>query len=256
MAAIKKKRVPVTNAPTASIIGKKGGQPPPFRATGLGWFNKLPSFPADELIANGYLINTALAKNNKHHKIYLFVNAMQTGWSLSGQTSQAQTSRSFYPHNLAQDELQIEGAVANQYEFDRLVEFVQAHHLSQFNANALTGTVDQQFYPGSVRFGLFRPQTDASLDFHKPLLYDVVIENTPAGHKRFMNFPTWTLTCKVVYDHLDDSKPEVENSMRWATTLKDVFGDVKNPTSMSTGKNSKSAAQARDQAKSQHNHPS
>lgn len=251
MAAIKKNKVPVTQAPTASIIGKKGGQPPPFRATGLGWFNKLPTFPADALIANGMLTNMALPKNNKHHRIYLFVNAIETGWALSGQTSQAQASRSFYPHNLAQDQLAIEGAVANQYEFDRISEFVQAHHLSQFNANALTGTIDQQFYPGSLRFALFRPQVDSALNFHKPLLYDVVIENAPAGHKRFMNFPTYTLTCKVVYDHLEDSKPEVENSLRWASTLKDVFGDAKNPkTSMSQGSTHPSSSQT--SAGSQH----
>lgn len=259
MAAIKSnKKVPLTPPPQTSIVGQKVGQPPPFRPTGQGWFNTVPNFPANELIANGVLVNHGLQPTHKYYKIYLFVNSTETGWNLTGQTTQAQTSRNFYPRNMTQDDLVVTGAVANQYEYDRLVAFVQSSQHSNFSALAFTGTQDPRNYPGRTSFKLFRPQKDAALDVFKPLFYDLVITNITAGHKRFMNFPTWQLTCKVVNDHLDGNNTDYETDLNYQISIKDVYGDVKNPSPMSQGKDSssKKAAQKRAAAKSTHNHPS
>lgn len=254
MAAIKSKRVPLTNAPKPTTVGPKGGQPPAFRATGMGYFNKLPRFPADEKIANAYLINKAVGPNDTNRKIYLFVDATETGWQVSGSTTQTQGSRSFYPRNLSQDQLIIQGTVANQYEFDRLAVFVRHHQHSQFSTFAMSiDTTDQHGNYPACDFALFRPQMDQALNTHAPLHYGLVIENMEVGHERFKNFPTYELVCKVTYDYLED-KNDLDQAIGWATSVKDVFGTVKNP-SMTHGKDTTTTSQSAKNQPSQPTHP-
>lgn len=243
MAAIRPKRVPLTNAPKPTSIGPKGGQPPAFRATGMGYFNKLPRFPANEKIANGFLKNMAVPASDPNHKIYLFVDSTETGWQVSGQTTQTQGSRSFYPRNLSQDQLVIQGTVASQYEFDRLAVFVRHSQHSQFSTYAMSvDTTDQHGGYPSTQFALFRPQIDSALNTHAPLHYGLVVESMEVGHERFKNFPTWQLLCKVTYDYLED-KNDLDQAIGWATSIKDVFGAAKTP-SMSQGKDTTTTSQA------------
>jgi hypothetical protein len=101
---------------------------------------------------------------------------------------------------------------------------------------------DHSNYP-ACEFALFRPQMAQALDTHAPLHYSLVIEDMAAGHERFMNFPTYQLTCKVTYDYLEP-KHELDQAIAYWTTVKRVYGDVKNPP-MSTGKDTPSTNQAK-----------
>ena len=233
MAAIRKRIPPLTSPPKATLMGKSY-QPPAFSAKGKGYFNAIPNFPADAKIANGVLINRATTLNNPLRRLYLFVDAVETGWTLTGQTSQAQASRSFYPRNMQQGELIIQGVVANQYESDRIVEFVAHHHMSQFNAGVIVqqGLDGNGNYP-SVEFKLFRPQRGGT-NQTPPMYVDMVITDIESGHERFMNFPTYNLTCKVIYDHLQRDE-SVDQSTAYWTTVQDVFGAVLPPV-LSQGK--------------------
>jgi len=203
-------------------------QPPPFRATGRGYFNKLPYFPAGSSNANGSLLNLATGINDLQ-KHYLFVNSVETGWTLAGETTQTQGSRSFYPRNLSQDELIIEGMVASQYEYDKLVQFVLHHHTSQFTAVNLNNTLDGDGnYPGVI-FTLFKA-ANAQLNTFSQMQYMVVITDVSAGAKQFqMAGIPWQLTCKVVYDYLQ-KQVNVETEIETTVTNAQVFGAVSNPT--------------------------
>lgn len=231
---------------TAKVIGVKHGQTPAFRAQGQGWFNKLPHFPATAANANAAMTNRAAADNSPSRKIYLFVNSVQTGWSLSGSTGQGAMGRVFYPRNLTQDEFVVEGIVANQYEYDRIVQFVEFHHRTQMLPQTavpqnLTG---DSFYSG-VEFLLFKPQGQHSLDMFKPLRYLTVITDIAAGHERFKNFPIYSLQCKVLYDYLG-TNIEVDQQINKIVSRQQIFGNAANPPA-STGKNpppqSKASAQ-------------
>lgn len=250
MAAIRKRiPPPLTPPPHKTLVGPKHNQPPPFRATGRGYFNRLPDFPATERIANGLLKNKATAVTHPLHKIYLFVDAVETGWQLTGKTTQAQTSRNFYPMNMAQDDLVIYGSVANQYEYDRLVEFVLHHHLSQFNPSSQQATTldgDAAYY--ACQFQLFRP-TSGGTNFSPPMNYGCVITDISAGHERFKNYPTWQMTCKVTFDHLDQGTITSRQLDYW-TTFKDVYGDALPPV-MSTGKDASSQDKKKKQQTTQ-----
>lgn len=242
MPAIRKNQTPLTPPPVASHIGPKHNQPPAFRATGKGYFNQLPRFPADAKIANGVLVNRATPPSNALHTLYLFVDAVETGWQLSGETTQSQTARNFYPRNMAQDELTISGTVANQYEYDRIVEFIQHHHLSQFNSGLIVaqGLDGNGNYPG-VDFKLFRPQAGGTNSVPR-MFYTVVITDIAAGHERFMNYPTYQLTAKVTYDHLQKDE-SVDQSLNYLTTVKDVYGNVLPPVLSNGNSNPKNQKQ-------------
>lgn len=204
-------------------------QPPPFRATGRGWFNKLPNFPALSTNANASLTNLVTTLKD-FRSLYLFVNAVETGWTLAGETSQSQTSRAFYPRNLSQDELTIEGVVASQYDYDLLVRWVQFHHHNLFGPAAMNGQItlpgDIQF-PGVI-FQLFQSQ-NTKISTHPFMRYMVVIESVQAGHQQgqMAGLP-FELTCKVVYDYL--GKPiDLQQQLAKLANISAVFGDVSNP---------------------------
>lgn len=232
----------VASRQSIGVIGTSHAQPSPFRATGRGFFNRLPDFAANAKNSNASLTNVATSpSNNDFYKIWLFVNAIQTGWTLAGEHAQGQMGRVFYPRNIAQDELSIEGIVANQHEFDRIVQFVEHHHHSQFApqghyAQSLDGNGN---YPG-IRFVLFKPEAGKTFDSFKPIYYSMVITDIEAGAERFKNYPTYVLTCKVTYDHLQNNE-EVSQALAQATQIRNIFGTASNPT-LSTGSTPSSTA--------------
>ena len=206
------------------------GNPSPFEATGAGFFNKGKNFAAGKHNANASLTNRATSQSNdKLFKIWLFVNAVQTGWKLAGETAQGQLGRIFYPRNLSQDQFTIEGTVASQFEFDTLARFVESHHQSQIVPQGLIAqSLDGNSYP-SLDFMLFKPANSTTFDGFAPLFYSVVIEEFAAGHERFIHAPDYVLTCKVVYDYLAP-RYTIQQKIQDRTTIKQVYGDVTSPT--------------------------
>lgn len=214
------------------------GNPSPFKPTGKGFFNQYPDFEATAGNSNAYLQNKATSKSNGYlYKIYLFVDAVETSWTLSGETGQGQLGRVFYPRNMTQGDFTIEGMVANQFEYDKLVHFVEHHHYSQMKPQGgLANSLDANNYP-SVDFMLATPPMSHAFAAFDPLYYSIVIKNIAAGHERFLNFPSYTLTCKVVYDYLE--RPyQIQQPITSTITRQTVFGDASSPapaTAASTG---------------------
>lgn len=239
--AIKPNKNQIKQSSSPEFNKPGSGDPPPFRATGKGWFNRYPDFAASVKNANASLTNRATSQSNDElYKIYLFVNTIETGWKVSGETGQGPTSRVFYPRNLTQDELVIQGLTASQYEYDKIVQFVEHHHYSQIKPQGLIAqSYDGNSYP-SVDFSLFKPANSQTFDAYTPLRYSIVILNIEAGHERFLNYPTYNLTCKVVYDYLG-SQYQIQQDITERINRKQVFGKASNPSPATSTSSSKKA---------------
>jgi len=222
------------------------GQPNTFKAKGKGYFNKLPRFPATEQNANAVLHNRATANANEEHKIYLFVDYVSTGWKVAGETTQTHDSRSFYPRNLIQNDVEIRGTVANNYEYDRLVRFVEHHQNSVLSAETFRGN----YFP-AVEFLLFKPANSSSF-YHTStgasggkMFYTIAILGIEAGAERFKNAPTFTLRCKVLHDHLR-GKSELDQAIDRKINYKEIFGGPK--VALNTARYTAKTAPSKDTA--------
>jgi hypothetical protein len=188
---------------------------PAFRATGKGLANNLPNVVATAKNANAVLINNALAKNHKNYKLYLFCTAVHTGYKVHGSYGQSVSSRAYYPRSFSQDNLAIRCVVANQYEYDRVVEFVQAHQASVINA---TGQGAHGGVP--VEFKLFEHKIPVGRDRKGKTLYkkmydamhmEGLIPDFQAGHARFVHAPVFDIPLIVTNDYLQ--KNEVQTAL-------------------------------------------
>ena len=94
-----------------------------FRATGKGFHNSLPHAPADAATGSAMLKDSVSGK-----KLWLYVTDVSTSWSLQGSKSQTQARSTFYPQHVTQELLVVRGQCANQFEYDRIVEFITRHH--------------------------------------------------------------------------------------------------------------------------------
>jgi hypothetical protein len=212
---------------------KKGSvdRKPPFRATGRGLMVDKPSFKATEYNANAVLTATIQAPVGAAYleKFYLFVTRVATGWTLSGEHGQTLSSRAFYPRNLSQTDLVIEGICPSQHEYDKLVEFVQAHHLRIVGMEAAQETFETPNQTNSVNFRMARPGNRANTYRHAPRIdWDVAITSVSSGHERFVFAPTFQLTCKVLNDKLQPAA-DVEFDIMRDLDYAQVFGDMFNP---------------------------
>lgn len=234
ISGVNKKKAAFAVSSSASFSTPASGDAPPFRATGRGWFNKQPGLAASSKNANASVTNLATSRSNDNlYKTWLFVNAVQTGWKLAGETGQGQLGRVFYPRNLTQDQFTIEGICASQFEYDKIVEFVQHHHYSQMRPQGLVAqSLDGNSYP-AVDFVLFKPAGTQAFDGHAPMHYSVIIENMEAGAERFKNFPEFVLTCKVVNDYHGQNYT-IQQNIKSRISRTRVFGAALNP-SPSTG---------------------
>lgn len=232
---VNKKKKQFAESSSASFIAPASGNPPAFRATGRGWFNKYPGFAANSANANGSLTNRATSRSNDDlYKVWLFIDAIQTGWKLAGETSQGQLGRIIYPRNLTQDQVSIEGTCASQFEYDKIVQFVEHHHFSQVRPQGVVAqSLDGNSYP-AVDFALFKPANTSTFDGFQPLRYSLIIEDIEAGHERFKNFPAYVLTCKVVYDYLE-SPYHIQQDIRHAISRTRVFGKATSPSPTTGG---------------------
>lgn len=234
---------------------------PAFRATGKGYHNRLPKLQANAHNANARLHNRGLGDSNKQHELWLFCTGVETGWNLAGEHGQSIHSRVFYPKALSQDEIAIEGIVANQYEYDRIVEFVQKHHETALKGvdtgvtsspNGKQGglPVDFRLAPYRIPTGRDKRGMTTYRTIHGGMHYEGYITSIEAGHRRFINAPTFVFKMQVTNDFLHqrivmtalinaelqkrylqhfgsrikDAKfgPEVQNEQDYRETLTDV----------------------------------
>lgn len=221
--------------------------PPAWRATGRGYYNRIPNFVANAKNANGWLINTGLGRNNRNRDIYVFVTGITTGWDVAGSYGQSSGARTFYPRNLTQQPITIEGIVANQYEFDRIGEFILAHHhraTDIHNPKDLDGTraIEFRMKPYKVRAGtnrkgqpIYRYINRGLPGGNNGIKVQGYITNWQAGAVRFQNAPTWTCQFQVSYDFMDnpihlqgeENKILIQNYLKTFGQLYDANGKKK-----------------------------
>lgn len=186
-----------------------------FRATGKGLSNRLPDYPANEHNGNGLLENTSpsLIAGEPDKKLWLFVTGLQTGWKVAGAHVQTQQSRTFNPQHLMQDELVIMGQVANQYEYDRIVQFVTRHHVTAQAGTQLSGyerTTGHGGAPVSFRVVPYLSGTGAgnraivskAHGATPPIHVEGYITEIAAGAERFTTARPFELKIKVTEDFL------------------------------------------------------
>jgi hypothetical protein len=187
---------------------RKFQNPPPFRATGRGYFNKLPNLEATKRTATASLVNIGLDKADKNKVMYLFVTGIRTGWEVAGTYGQSAGARTFYPRNLTQQDFTIEGVVGNQHQYDRLVEFIIAHHQSATDVKHPrddVGTTALRFRLHPYRVNTGRKDRAGNTIYqtiYSGLSFDGYILNIRAGHERFMNAPTYQINMRISDDHL------------------------------------------------------
>lgn len=179
---------------------------PGFRATGKGYFNALPDFPATAKNANGIFTNLGKEPGDPYRTMYAFVTSISTGWSVGGSYGQSPVARTFYPTNLTQAPLTINGIVANQYEYDRLVEFTLSHHnqaIDRSHKDTFVGTksVDFKLLPFRIPGQNHQGHTQFHV-VHQALHYKGYITQMVAGHQRFVTAPMWTMSFQVADDML------------------------------------------------------
>lgn len=159
--------------------------------------------------------NNALKPEDKWFGVNLWLNKVSTGWNLSGSYGQAQKNRIFYPRNLSQQPITIEGQMPNQHEYDKLVMFVKTHHQLALNS----GTKVQQALTFALPAALIKlPGTslspyraDAYYDsgsivrrYYRHMYVDGYITGIQAGHPRWNFMPKFTMDLLVSYDYLDE----------------------------------------------------
>jgi hypothetical protein len=223
----------INGSQETTFFNGSSSDPPQFRATGLGLNVTHPAFSANSQPGRA-TANASLNETDGSGKIYLFVDAVKSSWQVQGDYGQAHLSRTFYPHSFVQGPWTIEGQMANQYEYDLLVEFIEKHQRRILsNPSAYYG--DSPIQVIGAEFILFRPQNnpwavqEAMYDttyltrsnftmiptaapgvlakgaetkkFHVLL----AITNMEAGHERFRFAPAFTLTAEVIWDYWRDS---------------------------------------------------
>ena len=178
-----------------------------FRATGKGLINKLPNVVASEKNANAVLVNTATGR-----KLYLFCTGVSTGWKVNGSFGQGAGFRTFYPRAFSQDDVQIKCVVANQHQYDLMIEFVQRHHrhaLSQIPSGKLEHAsgmpVDFKLFEYRVPKGRDRAGQIAYRTIHDAMHYGGFITIAAAGHDHVTNAPAFILNLKVSHDFLNQN---------------------------------------------------
>lgn len=92
-----------------------------------GYFVTTPATAPD---VDGKLANGANAflEDSRGNRIGMWVNDISADFSLAGSTAQGPTRRDFYPHNFTQPSVKIKGQTTNNYEYNRLAEFIRHTH--------------------------------------------------------------------------------------------------------------------------------
>lgn len=83
----------------------------------------------------------------------LWVNGVDSDFSLGGSTAQGPTRRDFYAHNFVQPKLTISGQTTNNYEYNRLAAFIRRAQLQSINLDLPSGDIP----PSALRMMIWTP---------------------------------------------------------------------------------------------------
>jgi hypothetical protein len=158
-----------------------------------GDWGGLPDIAPDQ---NGKLINGANASLEYNgHLIGLWVNSINTDFSLNGSTGQGPFTQDFYPHNLVSPSIIVNGQTTNIREKNRLSDFVRYTHsriikTSSTNPNHL------------VILSLHtNGQKGARTQKGSPTPFKVygIIESIPFGAERFQTAQDYQFSFDIAY---------------------------------------------------------
>lgn len=168
--------------------------------------------------------NNARDKTDPWRGQSLWLNRVATGWNLNGSFGQAQKNRIFYPRNLSQQALTIEGQMPNQYQYDRLVYWVKQHQHDALNhpgaeQQPATFLLPQNLLelPGKSLRGY---RADAYFDgegkivrrYYRAINVDGYVLGIAAGHTRWQFAPRFTMDILISNDYIDE-KVELTSEM-------------------------------------------
>jgi len=173
-------------------------EPSPYQARNLKKVNNHnPHVIPNGNNAPAFLTNMALPSSDGMHKIYLWIDEIETGWHMSGSVSQSAYSKNFYPKNASQMPVIIRGFMPNQYQYDRLVQFVTTHHMTVLNGNVFQPLVFKM-----------KPLTIKARNGKQTKIYlgknlQCFIDSISAGHQKFTYAPRFELSMTVIKDQKD-----------------------------------------------------
>lgn len=169
--------------------------------------------------------NQALLPGDEWYAQNLWLTKVSTGWKLSGSYGQSRNNRIFYPRNLSQLPITIEGQMPNQYQYDRLVYFVKTSHQMALNQGKGSEQQALTFALPPAMLGLKGHRNvldlkkedgrgyraDAAWDgnkivrrYYREIYVDGYILGIKAGHPRWNFAPKFTMDLLVSWDHIDE----------------------------------------------------
>lgn len=179
------------------------------------------------------LWNNGLKKDDPWYGMHLWLTKVSTGWNLGGSYGQSRNNRIFYPRNLSQQHITIEGQMPNQHQYDRLVRFVRTHHETALDRNdtlatqsPVTFALPEALWPlpyvgpkrikSSYRNDAYYIGTGQHRQvvrrYYRSMYVDGYIVGIRAGHPRWNFAPRFTMQLLVSYDNIDE-KVELATQM-------------------------------------------
>lgn len=147
-----------------------------------GYFVKSPDVSPDQRGESSRRSNAYL-RDSDDNRVWMWVNDINANFAMSGSTAQSKKLRSYFPHNFAQPSITLSGQTPNQYQYNRLAEFVRKCH-AQSVLNSNENTIRLVVLAGGEETK--RPIVRG----HRNSIYlDGYISNMPRRAERFINAP-------------------------------------------------------------------
>lgn len=159
--------------------------------TGNGVFFKPGSVGAGppEKTANAYLENRITNK-----RLLLWVYDFTSDFSATGTEAQSRTRKEFYPRFFTQPRYVIKGQTPNQYEWQRLGEFIRQGMLMQVMSSAVQSNPQFEAFVLRIEGRGYATKNRNTKGGHAGWTLEGYIEEAPAGGERFEFAPEYEFT--------------------------------------------------------------
>lgn len=148
--------------------------------------------------------------------ISLWVYEVESGFEMAGTRAQSAQKRDFYPHNFVQPALKVRGQTANNYEFNRLSEFVRfAQRRGVFYGEHGLDRPTIDF----VLFGNGVKTARGHKGEHQALKLEGIIPTIPRGARRFEfahDYEFDFIVTKSVSGLMKDEEYRARKLLSWA----------------------------------------
>lgn len=142
--------------------------------------------------ANGFL------QNFTGQRVGLWVNQVESSFELAGQTAQGPVQRDFYAHNLTQPSITIGGQTPNNYEYNRLADFIRHSQLDALGLGPAPAYVLKLFVSAGRAAIPKRPTMRGP---HGEINADGFVDTAAKGGLRFVTAHDYTFQFVVTNVH-------------------------------------------------------